>query len=68
MENLYKEPKRFNELSNILVVFRFSFFTLAIQLSLSYKRIEILLLLFLLYHIRYSKSLKTKKISRAQKD
>ena len=30
MENLYKEPRRFNELSNNLVVFRFLFFTLAI--------------------------------------
>ena len=30
MENLYKEPKRFDKLSNNLVIFRFSFFTLAI--------------------------------------
>ena len=39
MENLYKESKQFNKLSNNLVVFRFSFFTLAIQLSLLYKEI-----------------------------
>ena len=30
MENLYKESKRFNELLNNLVIFRFSFFTLTI--------------------------------------
>ena len=37
MENLYKGPERFGELSNDLVVFRFSFFTLATQLSLSHR-------------------------------
>ena len=40
MENLYKGPKRFDELSNNLVVFRFSFFTLTIQLSLSHREEE----------------------------
>ena len=39
MKNLYKEPKRFNELSNNLVIFKFSFFTLAIQLSLLYREV-----------------------------
>ena len=39
MENLYKESKRFDKLSNNLIVFRFSFFTLAIQLSLLYREI-----------------------------
>ena len=38
MENLYKGPKRFDEPSNNLVVFRFSFFTLTTQLSLSHRK------------------------------
>ena len=39
MKNLYKESKRFSESLNNLVVFRFSFFTLTTQLSLSHKKI-----------------------------
>ena len=42
MENLYRGPKRFDELSNNLVVFRFSFFTLTTQLSLLYRESIIL--------------------------
>ena len=39
MKNLYKGSKRFDELSNNLVVFRFSFFTLTTQLSLLYREV-----------------------------
>ena len=37
MKNIYKGPRQFNESSNNLVIFRFSFFTLTIQLSLLYR-------------------------------
>ena len=76
MENLYRGPERFGEPSNDLVVFEFSFFTLATQLSLSHRGVSyylavawgvgVLLLLFLLCRIRYSGSLETGKVSRAK--